>query len=418
MHGGPQVRAEAHTFTVKYDKDTGYYLEPITDFTMPMVVYGDALDNAHKILYTFRDRKGNTGVMLCGDKGGGKSAMAKMLSVLAFAVYGCPTIVIAEKFVGPEFNVFVQSLPMAVIIIDEFEKVYGYAEQQQLLTLLDGMYNSKKMFVLTCNNEKIIDEHMYNRPGRIYYLIRYYGLDEKFIRAYCNDNLEAKDKIDAIVKLSTVFTSFNFDMLQAIVEEINRFGGNVFDHARLMNMMPGEHAEYRISIKFKGEDISVADISPQMVRGHPPDRDRIYVGFSTKDQYKSLNLTRDMLCNSTRGGGSYVYDAGEGYVITLTRTAKMRTDPYEDLETPEDRGEVRKYADHIVAEDPSTPILIDAIVKHATLSVDEPPLTNTAETPPTAEAPSVVAPPPSLGEASPKMAPLISGFQPVSASSF
>ena len=62
-------------------------------------------------------------------------------------------------------------------IIDEFEKIFSGEKQQHILTLLDGVFSTHKLFLLTCNDKWKIDSHMRNRPGRIYYMIEFEGLE-------------------------------------------------------------------------------------------------------------------------------------------------------------------------------------------------------------------------------------------------
>jgi hypothetical protein len=67
-------------------------------------------------------------------------------------------------------------------------------------------------------------------------MIDYKGLDSGFIREYCNDNLEAKDHIDRICTIASLFDQFNFDMLKALVEEMNRYGDTPQEALALLNV--------------------------------------------------------------------------------------------------------------------------------------------------------------------------------------
>ena len=77
---------------------------------------------------------------------------------------------------------------------------------------------------------------MRNRPGRIFYMIDYKGLDVNFIREYCEDNLKNKQHIDSIANISTIFDAFNFDMLKALVEEMNRYNETPQEALRMLNV--------------------------------------------------------------------------------------------------------------------------------------------------------------------------------------
>src|SRR5262245_35431297 len=81
------------TYVVKLNEMKGYYyLEPIANFRITGKVYGDTHKLASRILNTFEDRPYGTGVMLSGEKGSGKTLLAKQVSLNALE-QGIPTIV-------------------------------------------------------------------------------------------------------------------------------------------------------------------------------------------------------------------------------------------------------------------------------------------------------------------------------------
>ena len=128
-------------------------------------------------------------------------------------------------FRSDDFNSFLSAINQpSIVMFDEFEKVYDREGQEKILTLLDGTFQSQKLFLLTSNDKWKLDNNMKNQPGRIFYLMEFEGLDEDFIRQYCEDRLIDKSKTNQIVKISTLFDKFNFDMLTAFVEEVNRYG--------------------------------------------------------------------------------------------------------------------------------------------------------------------------------------------------
>ena len=222
-------------YIVKFNPMSGFWLETSEPFKMPSKIYGSCLRNSERILNTFRSRNGNTGVMLVGEKGSGKTLLARQISISS----QMPVIIINNNFTGDDFNSFLSAITQpSVVIFDEFEKVYDKEGQEKILTLLDGTYQSQKLFLLTSNDKWKLDSNMKNRPGRIFYLIEFDGLDEEFIREYCQDRLIDKSKVEGIVKISTLFDKFNFDMLTAIVEEINRYGESPEDLISILNAKP------------------------------------------------------------------------------------------------------------------------------------------------------------------------------------
>lgn len=260
------------TYTVKFDKMNGcFYLEAIEGFEIKGKIYGDTKRSANRILNTFNDRTASTGVMLTGEKGSGKTLLAKMLSLDAQSA-GVPTIVINEPWCGEGFNSFMQMIEQPTIILfDEFEKVYDREDQEKMLTLLDGVYPSKKLFVLTCNDKWRVNEHMRNRPGRIYYMMDFKGLEQDFIIEYCEDNLQNKSHIHTICKIAMMFDQFNFDMLKAMVEEMNRYNETPQQVMKMLNTRPefsGE-AKYKVTLQPKGLDIPEDLVESSEWHGNP-----------------------------------------------------------------------------------------------------------------------------------------------------
>lgn len=246
------------TYTVGIDMMSGeYFLTHIEDFDIPTKLYGNTRDRAERILATFHSRDSGTGVMLTGEKGSGKTLLAKYLSVSGRR-QGLSTIVINAPHCGEAFNSFVQQIDEpAIIIFDEFEKVYDREQQQSMLTLFDGVYSSKKLFIVTTNDQDRIDRHMQNRPGRIFYRYDYTNLDANFVREYAEDNLDNKDNIPALVTMATVFDVFNFDILKAVVEEMNRYNETVKDVMEHLNVRPSitsAYKSYTLAFHIKGKN--------------------------------------------------------------------------------------------------------------------------------------------------------------------
>ena len=201
------------TYIVQKNPMTGaFYLTKVDSLTIPPKLYGNTLRHTERILNTFETRTSSTGVMLNGEKGSGKTLLGKNLSVEG-ASRGIVTVLINQPFCGDDFNKLIQQIEQpAIILFDEFEKVYDSDDQQHILTLLDGVFPCKKLFVLTCNDKWRVDQHMRNRPGRIFYMIDFKGIEPEFIREYCADNLQNQKHVERLIQISGMFDTFNFDM--------------------------------------------------------------------------------------------------------------------------------------------------------------------------------------------------------------
>lgn len=225
------------TYTVGFDQMSGeFFLRTIGGYSVGKL-YGDVSSRADRILNTYTSREASTGVLLSGEKGTGKTLLAKLLSIKAGRL-GFPTICINQPLSGEIFNQFVQSINQpCVVIFDEFEKMYSDPQSQEsMLTLLDGVYPTRKLFILTTNDRWAVNKAMINRPGRLFYHLDYSGLSEEFIREYCEDNLDNKADVDGVIRISSIFKDFSFDMLKALVEEMNRYKETAHQAVKMMNI--------------------------------------------------------------------------------------------------------------------------------------------------------------------------------------
>lgn len=318
----------AGNYTVKEMPMGGpLYLEQIDSFTSLSKVYGDCLKNTDRVIRTFMSRPAATGVMLTGEKGSGKTLLTKNIAI-ELAKQGIPTIVINAPWHGDKFNSFIQTITQpCAILFDEFEKTYDRDEQEAILTLLDGVFPSKKLFMLTTNDKYRVDYHMRNRPGRIFYMLDFKGLDSEFIREYCVDNLKNTSQIDKIINITSLFGEFNFDMLKALVEEMNRYNESPQEALRMLNAKPefDGGSKYDVEVIHNGETIK-GDVHPAVFDGNPLQPKGLEIQFDAcpdedDTDWENVHFNASALVSVNAKEGKFVFeDKGTRLILTKVKT--------------------------------------------------------------------------------------------------
>lgn len=275
-------------YSVRTDP-AGYYLEGVDDLLAEGKLYGDVDNRADRIINTFLARKHSTGVLLEGEKGSGKTLLARRISE-KLKEQGMSTLIIGSPYHGDSFNNLVQAIEHpTMLLFDEFEKVYDNESQKHLLTLFDGLFTTKKLFVVTVNESHRVIEQMKNRPGRFFYRLLYTGLDPKFVEEYAADNLKNKAHVNSVLVFASSFSAFNFDILKALIEEMNRYNENAAEASKFLNAVPFDNrSKFKITElkltqpKFKDFKILYELIS----RGSKvnPFRESIFVSYTSPNE--------------------------------------------------------------------------------------------------------------------------------------
>ena len=260
-----------NNYALKKDEKGNYFLSVIDKFSLPSKIYGNNSKYAERIFNTFKQREGiSTAAILSGLRGSGKSITAKEISIAGLKEE-ISTIVINEPFCGTSFNEFVQKLPPVIILFDEFEKTYeNRSRLQSLLTLLDGTFESQKLFLMTMNSSLSRSEFEYfnNRPGRIYFNIEYGSVTLDVIKEYCADRLNDQTKLESIIDFIQGFTDFTLDLLSVLVTEMNNTGETPQDLSVILNIKPNktlndmewdyEYLSPKDNLKLTNDDLEIA----------------------------------------------------------------------------------------------------------------------------------------------------------------
>lgn len=249
---------DAGLYSIGFCMRQGYFFKRLAgSFNMPPKLYGDTVERrCARILNTFRKRDRSTGVLLNGRKGSGKTLLAKHICNMS----EMPVIIVTQPHCDAEFLELLKNIKQdKIVFFDEFEKVYHDCDSQNfLLTLLDGVYDSRTLFLLTTNSTSEIAPQMKNRTGRIFYAINFDGLDDEFVRSYALEHLHRKENAETLVRLNTLVDDFNFDLMASIIEECNRYQCSPKDCLEMMNVEGGStYVNYRIHITWRGKPLAL-----------------------------------------------------------------------------------------------------------------------------------------------------------------
>lgn len=290
-----QDKLPGNTYLVGMDSMGNMFLEEIADMAIPEVIYGNELEKVNRVIKTYLSRPKNTGVILEGEKGSGKTLFTKLASA-ALRKQNVPTIIINQPYNSQMLGPFLESIDMeCCVILDEFEKVFDDGKKQnQLLTILDGVFTSKKLFIITLNQVYGLSQFFKNRPGRFFYSFSYKNLEKEFIQEYCERNLKDKSRLSQVVNYCNIFSHLNFDMLSAIVEELNRYDDGkepIVNLLKYVNASPlEEQSRYKVEKIELKQDFIAKDHDKYLSNGSfiNPFKDGIFVWLYSEVREKAM----------------------------------------------------------------------------------------------------------------------------------
>ena len=246
----------AKTYTVRFAKMSGFFLEVRSDLAVKEKVYGIHPEKADKVFQAFMKFERNLGIILSGDKGIGKSLFARILAAKAVE-YGYPVIIV-DQFI-PGIASYIESIEQeAIFLFDEFDKTFGSIRpgdnegdpQSGLLSLFDGTSQGKKLFIITCNSLSKLNDYLVNRPGRFHYHFRFEYPSSEEIMEYLTDKLGSQymSEIQKVILFSRK-VALNFDCLRAIAFELSM--GSPFETAiQDLNIINTQNTAYDLTLQF------------------------------------------------------------------------------------------------------------------------------------------------------------------------
>lgn len=297
----------AQTYAIKFNKHTGFYLQKYHDFEIGEKVYGVHTKKIEKVFRTYEKMERNLGVMLSGAKGIGKSLFAKMLCIEA--VHREIPVIIVDSYI-PGIVSYIEGIEQeAVFLFDEFDKTFKKSgdsnPQEAMLSLFDGLSVGKKMFVVTCNEVRDLNDYLVNRPGRFHYHFRFDYPSAEEIDEYLRDKMQPEyySQIEEVIGFSRK-VNLNYDCLRAIAFELNQ--GEEFKDAILdLNILNVSSPKYNVSLYFtNGESMrasypcTIDLFSPtdmEMYVYGKYDDDCIRVSFNTRDIIYDTNTLKTII---------------------------------------------------------------------------------------------------------------------------
>lgn len=249
------------TYSVGFNPMMGFWLIKHDDLAINEdTIYGNHARRAEKILKSFAVSERNFGVILSGKKGIGKSLLARMIAEESIKA-DMPVIIVDTAI--PGISNFLASIQQEVtIIFDEFEKTFAETEkgdpQVEMLSLFDGMDNGKKLFVITCNDPRQLNEFLINHPGRFHYHFEITCPSPDEVRAYMTDKLGTgwEEDIEKVVKLSQV-TDITFDCLRAIAFDLKQ-GYPLEETLMDLNINYERNSAYDVTVRLSNGWITTA----------------------------------------------------------------------------------------------------------------------------------------------------------------
>lgn len=259
-------------YKIAFNPMAGYSLIKSDPIEINEKIYGNHLKKVEKVYNSFKVFPRNLGVILSGDKGIGKSLFAKLLSVKAIE-NGYPVIMCDTPY--PGIADFLGSIQQEIVVLfDEFDKTFAQLEgqgdpQADMLTLFDGLYMGKKLFIITCNELRKLNDFLVNRPGRFHYHFRFAYPNDAEVTEYLQDNIaeEFWGEIPAVTEFAKK-VDLNYDCLRAIAFELN-MGSTFADAAADLNIINIEKNYYNLTLYFKdGTSFKCDNIALDVFGGH------------------------------------------------------------------------------------------------------------------------------------------------------
>ena len=299
-------------YLLKFDPNSGFYLERKPDFHIPSKLYGD-MSIVYRWKAAFEQTPKNLGILLTGYKGTGKTLTAEYLC----HVMKVPVIFISSPYSGPEFENFMcnPALSGSIVFIDEYEKYYNHDHDnsEALLGLMDGVFNTHLLFLLTVNSYYEVSDKLKNRLSRVKYAKSYESLDESVVEDIIEDLLINKDFKKDLKETLDVVTKLSMDILISLIKDVNFFNEAPSICVKHLNIVP-EERYYDITMVRFGEKIKLHGASILIPTGSFRPEPLVY-SDKTHDMPGYIRLNNFKL---VKEGNSYILPYNEEFTFIFT----------------------------------------------------------------------------------------------------
>lgn len=270
-------------YRLDFDPNSGFFLTTLPTMPAPAKMYGNRDHLISHIIKAYSQSDRSLGILLSGPKGIGKTLFANHLLANMMA-QDRPVVMVTGYAPGIE-NVLDQLPNDTVVFFDEFEKHFDKkdGEQDQLLSLFDGVSPFKRMYVLTLNNLDYTSSYLLHRPGRFHYHLTFQNPKGSEVEEFLNDFVKDgyKNQIPAVVRYTNL-TDVTYDHLRAIASELNT--GLPFDQILDIVNVPSQADKYEYTYKVIDENGKVRLINEdQSLHGTETSFD---IGTATRPYYE------------------------------------------------------------------------------------------------------------------------------------
>lgn len=329
----------AQAYGVCFHPQQGFWLEKFSDLEVNEKIYGVHMAKVEKVFNSFKAFSRNLGIILSGDKGIGKSLFAKLLCIKS--IENNYPLIIVNNYI-PGIADFLNEIEQEVVVLfDEFDKTFYAGKdnnsakdpQTEMLTLFDGISMGKKLFVITCNDLRSLNDYLVNRPGRFHYHFRFEYPQAEEIREYLQDKLEEQywDEINEVISFSKKI-NLNYDCLRSIAFEL-ALGSKFKDAISDLNIVNIAREVYDLCLFFAdGTKMCQKGICLNMF-----DDDEVNIDFDYKDWYGILSIYFSPVDNT--------YSLEQGGCVIPGDKIKVEVDEdYKESSNPKSKEMYEKFS--------------------------------------------------------------------------